>query len=134
LDISEIGFAVVKTQPLHEIVLTKWWEDTLIYSDRFFDTTSTLSSDANIDRLMLFTELQMIRSSFELADYPPFVANQRQHLLNSMSNVLLSFEAFFDGNVQLAQAHMQMAEDSLLTLQIEVHRLGISNFCTPFIH
>jgi hypothetical protein len=121
----------MKTQTLHEIVLQAWWEDAMVYSNYFFDMTATLGTKGQDELAALFAELQMIRTSFEQAEYPNFVMSARQHLLNSMAEVVLSFQAFFEGNTDYARLYMQTAQAELLELQSEVYRLGLPRFPQP---
>lgn len=116
----------MKTQTAHELIMHAWWDETLIYSDKFFDTTATISEIENEEAIPLMGELQMIRESFEQAEYPQFVSYARQHLLRSMAEVMLSFQAFFSGEADTARIYMQTAQSELFRLQNEVDRLGLS--------
>ncbi len=107
-------------------MLQAWWCDTLVYSDHFFDTTVAISMNSQADdRAARFNELQMIRASFEQSDYPTFAASARQYLLNSMGEVLLSFQEFFSGNAEIARVYMSSAQQALHELENEVYRLGL---------
>lgn len=107
-------------------MLQAWWCDTLVYSDHFFDTTVAISmNNQSDDRAARFNELQMIRTSFQQADYPTFAASARQYLLNSMGEVLLSFQEFFSGNAEIARVYMSSAQQALHELENEVYRLGL---------
>ncbi len=125
----------MKTQAVHQLIMHAWWDETLIYSDKFFDTTATISEIEHYEVIPLMGELQMIRESFEQAEFPPFVTYARQHLLNSMAEVMLSFQAFFSGDTDIARIYMQTAQSELLHLQNEVDRLGLSRpGIAPYIH
>lgn len=101
----------------------------MIYSDQFFDTTVAISmnTEAN-DVATRFNELQMIRTSFEQADYPVFVASARHLMLSSMAQVLLSFQEFFAGNDEIARVYMSSAQNVLSDLQNEVYKLGLPRY------
>jgi len=120
----------MKTITSQELMLQAWWDEALIYSDHFFDTTATLSDTEGDDMVSLFDELQMIRRSFEGAEYPVFVSTARQYLLNSMAEVTLSFRAFFAGDAGAARVYMHTAQEELRNLQDEVDRLGL-NYMNP---
>lgn len=125
----------MKTQAAQHLMFQAWWEETLIYSDHFFDTTATITAQESDDQYSMFSELQMIRMSFESADYPYFVSEARQYLLNSMAEVMLSFRAFFNGDTNSARLYMQTAQHELLSLQDEIDRLGFSfPSVEPYIH
>jgi hypothetical protein len=116
----------MKTKPVQELMLQAWWSDAMIYSDQFFDMTVSISMNTNADDVAArFNELQMIRSSFEQADFPPFVASARQCLLKGMAEVLLSFQEFFSGNADIARVYMSSAQTALQELENEVYRLGL---------
>ncbi len=115
----------MKTQSAHELRLQAWWDETLIYSDQFFDTTATLSAYDDEEMLPLFGELQSIRQSFANAEYPTTVSDARQCLLNSMAEVMLSFQAFFAGDANAARLYMQTAQYELHNLQQEMDRIGM---------
>ncbi|GEM_PF-2242116 len=116
----------MKTRTAQELMLQAWWCDTLVYSDHFFDTTVAISMNSQADdRAARFNELQMIRASFEQSDYPTFAASARQYLLNSMGEVLLSFQEFFSGNAEIARVYMSSAQQALHELENEVYRLGL---------
>jgi len=125
----------VRTQAIQELVLYAWWDETLIYSDKFFDTTATISEMDVEEVIPLMGELQLIRESFEQAEFPLHVSYARQHLLNSMGEVMLSFQAFFAGNTDVARIYMQTAQTELMSLQSEVDRLGLTRLGqTPYVH
>ncbi|MEQ8673182.1 MAG: hypothetical protein RLP44_20175 [Aggregatilineales bacterium] len=117
----------MKTQPAHELILQAWWDEALIYSDHFFDTTANLNGNESNEKLSLFSELRNIRDSFENAEYPHLVGGARQYLLNSMSEVMLSFRAFFAGDAEAARIYMHAAQHELINLQLEMDRLGVGN-------
>lgn len=115
----------MKTQPAQDLILQAWWDEALIYSDHFFDTTANLNAFESHDKLPLYGELRNIRDSFENAEYPHFVSGARQYLLNSMSEVMLSFRAYFAGDAEAARLYMHTAQHELLNLQAEMDRLGV---------
>lgn len=117
-----------KTITAHELTLHAWWSDAQVYSDYFFDMTVTLKFDAlETDLSASYRELEMIRASFEQADFPPSAYFARQHLLNSMSSVMSGFQQFVVGNVEIARRHMDSAERELTHMEGELARLGILN-------
>lgn len=100
-----------------------WWNDALVYSNYFFDT---FKFDAPENELfIMLSEMRMIRASFAQADYPASVGSARQHLLNSMTRVLDSFQAFVAGNTEIAQQYMDHAQKELHHMHSELARLGI---------
>lgn len=117
----------MKTHAAHELMLQAWWDETLIYSDRFFDTTANIAGTEDDEMMKLYSELRMIRTSFQQADYPPLVMTARQYLLNSMAEVMLSLKAFFAGEPEVARFYMQTAQRELENLQSEVLRLGLGS-------
>lgn len=107
----------------------------MVYSDAFFDTTATIGAKVTGDVLPLLSELQMIRSSFERAEYPFFVSAARAHLLSSMAEVVLSFRAFMAGEPETARIYMRAAQDYLEHMHDEVDRLGLPQSPpTPTLH
>jgi hypothetical protein len=115
-----------KTLSMYELAVQAWWDDTLIYSNHFFDMTATLRFDAlETDVVILYHELEMIRTSFEEADYPYAVTDARRHLLNSMNKVMNGFHEFISGNIEAARQHMTKAQRDLRNLEDELARLGI---------
>jgi len=115
-----------KTVSVYELAVQAWWDDTLIYSNHFFDMTATLRFDAlETDVIILYHELQMIRASFEEADCPFVAMDARQYLLNSMNKVMNGFHEFITGNIESARQHMTKAQRDLRNLEDELARLGI---------
>jgi hypothetical protein len=110
-------------------MLQAWWNDTMVYSDQFFDMTIAISTNTDADDIATrFNELQMIRTSFEQADYPVFVASARHLMLNSMAQVMWSFQEFFAGNDEIARTYMSNAQMALQDLQNEVYKLGLPRY------
>lgn len=117
-----------KTITAHELTLHAWWTDAQVYSDYFFDMTVALKFDAlETDLTASYRELDMIRTSFEQADFPASAYYARQHLLNSMSRVMSGFKHFVVGNVEIARQLMDSAERELTHMEGELARLGILN-------
>jgi hypothetical protein len=115
-----------KTPAAYELIVHAWWTDAQIYSDHFFEMTDTLQAEAtNVDAVMLFHELRMIRDSFEEADYPPCATAARLHLLNSMSRVMLGFEQFLAGNEAAAHESLRTAQRELQHLETALGRMGV---------
>lgn len=116
----------MKTPSIYELQLQAWWDETLIYSDHFFDTTADISTrDQHGEMLQLYLELQSIRVSYEKRDFPFDVGEIRQHLLNSMTEVVLSFQAYFNGDPDIARYYMQTAEVELTHLQMKADDMGL---------
>jgi hypothetical protein len=96
------GNLVPKTMSVHDLTLAAWWSDAQVYSEYFFSTTASLRFDQPDPDLMAgYHELQMIRRSFEQADFPPRATFARQHLLNSMSKIMSGLR-LLTGNAEAA--------------------------------
>ncbi len=116
----------MKTRSIRELELQAWWDETLIFSDHFFDTTADISTRNQHDEMLqLYMELQSIRFAYEKCTFPKGVGEIRQHLLNSMTEVVLSFQAYFDGNPDTARYYMQTAEVELTSLQSKADDMGL---------
>lgn len=116
----------MKTTTVYDLELQAWWDQTLMYSDHFFDTTADISTrNEGEEMLQLYVELQSIRLSYEIQHYPQRVSEIRQHLLNSMTEVVLSFQAYFSGKRDVARFYMQTAEVELMNLQHKADDMGL---------
>lgn len=126
----------MKTRSIRELELQAWWDETLIFSDHFFDTTADISTRNQHDEMLqLYMELQSIRFAYEKCTFPKGVGEIRQHLLNSMTEVVLSFQAFFAGDTRAARLYMQAAEFELMSLQHKADALGLSRLGgEPVVH
>lgn len=116
----------LKTISHHELRLHAWWNDTVIYSDQFFDATSALNFETlEFDVTNIFHELMMIRHSFAEADYPDCAKEARTHLLRSMNLVVIGFKEFMGGNTDCARRLMSDAQTELHQLEYALARIGV---------
>lgn len=123
----------MKTQAIYDLQLQAWWDETLIYSDQFFDTTADISTREANEVMSLYNELQALRNSYSQHDCPRDAAEIRQHLLNSMTEVVLSFQAYFNGDPESARFYMQAAEIELIYLQQKADEMGLPRLASELV-